>query len=251
MNGPWADPRSSEYHERRLEWWNKNASFWRYYVESTPTHLALFDLVEEGLREIAGDVGSLVDLGCGDGAFLRRLRPMLPSASLVGIDFSAAMVALARSTSSRAEITFETGDFESGPVGDRQVDCVTAILSFTEAGQLDASFRSAAGLLKSGGTCAVVFLDSTIELARHSDEMPPLTEAARLMIDGGFVYSRHFSVEGTPSPAPYCRVIRLSGDYQTAAMRSGLELVAERRAPAASSSELSPLYWLLYFRKRG
>jgi SAM-dependent methyltransferase len=82
--------------------WRRKAGRVRGEVSGGREAIAL-ELIRERL-------GALLDLGCGDGAFLRAAAPGRPSA--VGLDLSVEAVALA----TRAGLTVETHDFSSEPL---------------------------------------------------------------------------------------------------------------------------------------
>lgn len=72
----------------------------------------------------AGEFGSLVDIGCGDGRFLREAARMFPSVELLGIDYSERAIGLARALN--PELRFEATDVIDDPLEDR-FDVATCI----------------------------------------------------------------------------------------------------------------------------
>lgn len=244
----------ADYHDERRRWWDSNAVFWSHYLEQATAHLSVFEIIEEDIarwHERAGKPMSLFDLGFGDGTFLRRMRARFPDAELSGIDFSDGMVSLARESSPDSDIVFGRGDFETGtgiPKGTSQY--VTAILSFAEAADLDASFDTASRLLQPDGVCVVVYLDAVVDIARHAEDMPRAEALSPMLFSGGFVYTRHFRFGHEKSPAPYSRVVRLEQEYERAAARHSLIPMQKRWIGGHPLAErMPPVYCVTYFQK--
>lgn len=94
----------------------------------------------------------VLDLGCGEGYFSRVLARR--EASVVGIDISSVMVALAQEEESRRPlgITYCQGDMtDLGVFGKETFDAVTAYLSLADCLDHRAALREAARVLKKKG----------------------------------------------------------------------------------------------------
>ena len=76
-----------------------------------------FDMQVEQIARVAGDAATIVDLGCGYGYLLSRLRPVLGDVELRGGEYAPSAVALAqRLHRDDARLTVESFDFlGSGP----------------------------------------------------------------------------------------------------------------------------------------
>ncbi len=115
------------------------------------------------LRDCTAGAGTarLLDIGCGDGAFLREVKRNHPRLAVAGLDLSAPYLAVARrrlSDWSRVELAEAAA--EAMPFADRQFDVVTCLYLFHELPPRIR--RSVVGeirrVLKPGG--ALIFVDS-------------------------------------------------------------------------------------------
>lgn len=61
--------------------------------------------------EVLGAARRVLDVGCGNGAFLARLHEQFPEKDCIGIDVSAELVDIATGRHARAGLRFEQGDF--------------------------------------------------------------------------------------------------------------------------------------------
>ena len=108
-----------------------------------------------GLR--SGEV--VLDLGSGTGldCFLAA-REVGPEGSIVGVDFTPAMVEKAQENAAAmgiANVSFRLGDIESIPVEDAGVDVVISNCVINLAQDKDAVFREAFRILRGGGRLMV------------------------------------------------------------------------------------------------
>lgn len=76
---------------------------------STLVETVAFPIVQQLLRQ--ANVGSMLDIGCGHGGYLRKLQALEPSWDLTGIDLEEEVIEEARSRDERGEIQFEVADF--------------------------------------------------------------------------------------------------------------------------------------------
>ena len=93
--------------------WNKNAQSWRqYYGENDPNRR---DLLDPLILDLLGDVSAkrILDAGCGDGYFSRKLRAR--GAIVTGVEAAAEMLALATGEESKAQpaISYHLGSVSS------------------------------------------------------------------------------------------------------------------------------------------
>lgn len=71
----------------------------------------------------------ILDVGCGTGALLEKVRHAFPDAVLHGIDISPNMLAVARSKNLR-DVVLDEGDAENLPYANRSFDIITCCSSF-------------------------------------------------------------------------------------------------------------------------
>lgn len=93
---------------------------------------------------------SLIDVGCGDGRFLREIAAERPSVDSLGIDYSERSIAMARGMS--PDIDYEVVDLLSEEV-EREFDVATAVevLEHIKPDDLPAFISRIADLLNGGG----------------------------------------------------------------------------------------------------
>ena len=87
----------------------------------------------KALRAAGGDNRpSLLDVGCGTGAFLAEIRDNAPDAELIGLDLSPAYLTHADAAHPGAGIDWLEGNAEAIPLPDGSVDVVTSVYLFHE-----------------------------------------------------------------------------------------------------------------------
>ncbi len=124
----------------------------------------LFDRVHRQLlaRLPAGFApATVLDIGCGTGRLLRRMRDRWPAASLVGVDLAEGMVAQARQRTPGATIL--QAPAERLPLEAGSVDLVTSTTSFHHWSDQAQGIREAARVLRRGG----LFILADMSLAAH------------------------------------------------------------------------------------
>jgi len=126
----------------------------------------------ETIRVHAGDIRTLdiLELGCGEGRFLRHLRQQGANGRLLGVDLSENMLTEARKREQQTPLNIEyrqANATEGESLG--AFDLVLAPLLFSLArtrAELDAMFRSAARSLRPGGRL-IIFDDNVFLDPRH------------------------------------------------------------------------------------
>jgi ubiquinone/menaquinone biosynthesis C-methylase UbiE len=98
----------------------------------------------------------VVDVGCGTGRLLTKLRLALPGASLVGIDVSAGMIEVARGKPELSGVRLEVGSSEALPLEDASCDVVVSTISFHHWSDQAAGLRDVARVLRPDGHLLLV-----------------------------------------------------------------------------------------------
>ena len=98
---------------------------------------------------------SVLDIGCGTGSSLRHLLALCPDGRLVGIEPSAAMLAIARQQTRRAgmaeRIEFHCAPVEALPLADASVDSALAFSSYHHWQDVARGLGEVYRILKPGG----------------------------------------------------------------------------------------------------
>ena len=179
-----------------------------------------------------GSPERIVDLACGTGDLTLALARRFPAATLVGIDLTPAMLALARRKCTAPRFSFREGDAQRLDLPADSADLVTCAFGFRNFPDPAAALRECRRILRPGGelvvleffrprsrllgaaTRAWLVLASRLFCARHADayrhlrdsiattlgetEFVALAEAAGLVADG-----RRFFI-------PCCTLLRLT-----------------------------------------
>ena len=109
-------------------------------------------------------VRSLIDVGCGNGAFLAMFRQAAPDAVLHGLDLSHEMAVQCRRRLPEADIT--EGDAENMPFEDRSFDAVSCHMSIHHHPHPDRSLSEMHRILKRNGTLVINELTGPAPLRR-------------------------------------------------------------------------------------
>lgn len=98
---------------------------WRDMKLYGPASVWLRELIDAALDAIdATRVGTILDVGCGEGTTTDMLARKFPRATVTGIDFSEAGIAMARESYGSARVTF-LADPASAPLDGGRFDLVT------------------------------------------------------------------------------------------------------------------------------
>ena len=100
------------------------------------------------LEALQGVRGTVLELGCGTGSFLRALRSHRPDLAVVGLDLSARALVHARA---RGASRVVRGDVARLPFVDRSVDAVVFFDVLEHVSHPDVLLAEAARVLRSGG----------------------------------------------------------------------------------------------------
>lgn len=102
-----------------------------------------------------GDCG--LDLCCGSGDLARLLAQFVaPEGTVVGIDFSADMLAIANSTTRSAPIDWIEGDVLALPFADNSFDCATMGYGLRNVTDIPRCLKEIYRVLKSGARAAIL-----------------------------------------------------------------------------------------------
>ena len=103
---------------------------------------------------------AILDVGCGGGRTVQRLAALSPDGNIVGLDYSAASVAVARDTNTKemeaGRVQIARGSVVALPFPDRTFDLVTAVETHYYWPDLPANAREIFRVLKPGGTFALI-----------------------------------------------------------------------------------------------
>ncbi|ABF40117.1 UbiE/COQ5 methyltransferase [Candidatus Koribacter versatilis Ellin345] len=118
-------------------------------------------MTDWGLQQVAvARDAAILDVGCGGGETVRKLAEMAPAGSVVGVDLSAASVAVARKTNAAqvaaGRVRIEEGSVAALPFVDASFDVVTAVETHYYWPDLPANVREIRRVLKPGGSFALI-----------------------------------------------------------------------------------------------
>ena len=125
---------------------------WSTSYEDSWSQYLYFDRIHKGvIRLVNGESapGDIVDIGCGTGRLLRKIRERWPYARLIGVDPAEGMVKKARQM--MPDSTFMVSPAESIPLPDTSVDLVFSTTSFHHWSDQLQGLREIRRVLRSGG----------------------------------------------------------------------------------------------------
>ena len=134
----------------------KDFDQWSETYEDSIAQRWYFDRIHTRTLDLIGtgqSPESVLDVGCGTGRFLRKIKSRWPSASLSGIDPAEGMITKARLYLPGA--SFVVGSAESLPFPDASFDLVISTVSFHHWADQEKAFREINRVLREGGTFAL------------------------------------------------------------------------------------------------
>jgi ubiquinone/menaquinone biosynthesis C-methylase UbiE len=122
------------------------------------SHAAMTDW---GLQQLAVPKNAVIlDVGCGGGATVRSLAALAPDGKVVGLDYSAASIAVSQQTNVQeieaGRVQIEQGSVAALPFKDGTFDVVTAVETHYYWPDLAANVREVQRVLKPGGRFVLI-----------------------------------------------------------------------------------------------
>jgi ubiquinone/menaquinone biosynthesis C-methylase UbiE len=139
---------------------------WSNTYEQSIMQWLLFDRVHKGvLARIPSEFvpSEILDIGCGTGRLLRRMKKRWPSAHLLGVDLAEGMVIQARQQTPDAKIYHASA--EQLPLQDNTLDLITSTVSFHHWNDQAQGIREVARVLRPGGL--FILADMTLPAHGH------------------------------------------------------------------------------------
>jgi SAM-dependent methyltransferase len=118
-------------------------------------------MTDWGLEQVTVPANAAaLDIGCGGGRTVSKLAALAPAGKVVGLDYSAASVAVSRDTNAQdiqaGRVQIEQGSVAALPFPDCAFDVVTAVETHYYWPDLPANVREVLRVLKPGGTFALI-----------------------------------------------------------------------------------------------
>jgi SAM-dependent methyltransferase len=130
---------------RKFNFWSGTyEDSWLQYLYFDRIHTGVLNLVDR--ESVHGDI---LDIGCGTGRLLRKIRERWPDARLTGIDPAEGMVKKARQM--MPESAFVVSPAESDPLPDASVDLAFSTVSFHHWSDPVQGIREIRRVLRPGG----------------------------------------------------------------------------------------------------
>jgi ubiquinone/menaquinone biosynthesis C-methylase UbiE len=125
---------------------------WSVTYEDSWLQYLYFDRIHNGvlgLVDLKSTPGDIVDVGCGTGRLLRKIRERWPDARLTGIDPAEGMVKKAREM--MPDSAFIVSSAESIPLPDTSADLIFSTTSFHHWSDQGQALREIRRILRPGG----------------------------------------------------------------------------------------------------
>jgi ubiquinone/menaquinone biosynthesis C-methylase UbiE len=151
-------PDDIQYFNRRSLTYENSLEQWFFFDRFQK---AVLNLVE---KEYSPEV--VLDVGCGTGRLLRKVRERWPMAQLIGVDAAAGMIENARRLTPYA--TFYVSKAESLPLNDASVDLVFSTASFHHWQDKEKALIEIRRVLRSGGRFFLADIWPPLGLSRFS-----------------------------------------------------------------------------------
>jgi SAM-dependent methyltransferase len=118
-------------------------------------------MTDWGLQQVTmSQNATILDVGCGGGRTVQKLAEWASEGKVVGLDYSAASVAVSRDTNAGSiaagQVRIEEGSVAALPFPDCTFDVVTAVETHYYWPYLPANVREILRVLKPGGTFALI-----------------------------------------------------------------------------------------------
>ncbi|MFK4265955.1 class I SAM-dependent methyltransferase [Streptomyces milbemycinicus] len=151
-----------------------------------------YDLPGMVTEELAGTHGTVVDIGCGNGKFVSRLRKDRPDLRVVGVDVSEGILA-------EVENPVLVADAQTLPLAEGAADAVLALHMLYHVGDVPATVQELARVLRPGGV--VIASTNSATDKREMDQLWKRAAGDVLGIPEGptrVSLSSRFSLEAAP-----------------------------------------------------
>lgn len=135
---------------------------WRHYSPGRT-----FDATARGLLSLL-QLGDVVDIASGDGTVAELIAPRARSLTCVDINQKVINTAKQRQTPD-SQTDFVLGDMHQLPLDDAQFDCALLLHALTYSEHPGQAFAEAARILRPGGQCVVV----TLQTHAHENQVQP------------------------------------------------------------------------------
>jgi SAM-dependent methyltransferase len=118
-------------------------------------------MTDWGLEQVTVPANAaILDIGCGGGRTVSKLAALAPAGKVVGLDYSAASVAVSRDTNAgdiqAGRVQIEQGSVAALPFADCAFDVITAVETHYYWPDLPANVREVLRALKPGGMFALI-----------------------------------------------------------------------------------------------
>jgi ubiquinone/menaquinone biosynthesis C-methylase UbiE len=118
-------------------------------------------MTDWGLQQLSvPQDASILDIGCGGGRTVSKLAGLAPAGKIIGLDYSAASVAVSRQTNADAiaagRVQIEQGSVAALPFPDGTFDAATAVETHYYWPDLPANVREVLRVLKPGGMFVLI-----------------------------------------------------------------------------------------------
>ena len=118
-------------------------------------------MTDWGLQQVTvSRNATILDIGCGGGSMVHKLAELVPEGKVIGLDYSAASVAVSRETNAEqikvGRVQIEQGSVAALPFSDCTFDIVTAIETHYYWPDLPANMQEVRRVLKPGGEFALI-----------------------------------------------------------------------------------------------
>lgn len=150
----------NERRDRAREYFETVANEWETLRSEAQSSADYLDTLSQAVKPEE----SLLELGCGSGAFLRRVLPR--PGKTIGVDYSPAMLEAAKQSVQGASTNVELrlGFLEHLPVADSSIDAAVAYMVFRHIAEPREVLKDVSRVLRPGGRLTVV------DLTPHQDE---------------------------------------------------------------------------------